>query len=92
MDYFSVLPENFPIGAGTTDLTEPFCVQGGRNFEFKMQLTALNEVEDMYLQLLKDDVVVAQSGMDDSQEPSSLSLLYNEFVTDEDGGSYMVRL
>jgi len=49
MDYFSVLPENFPIGAGTTDLTEPFCVQGGRNFEFKMQLTALNEVEDMYL-------------------------------------------
>ena len=78
MDYFSVVPADFPISAGSTDLAEPFCVQGGKTFEFKMQLTARDEVEDVYLRLYKDGVLVAQSGMDDAQEPSSLSLLYVE--------------
>jgi hypothetical protein len=31
-----------------------------------MQLTARDEVEDVYLKLYKDDVMVAQSGMDDA--------------------------
>ena len=43
-----------------------------------MQLTARDEVEDVYLKLYKDDDLVAQSGMNDAQEPSSLSLLYVE--------------
>ena len=78
MDYFSVVNQDSPIAAGKQDLAPPFCVKGGKTFEFKMQLTARDEVEDVYLRLYRDDVLVAQSGMDDAQEPSSLSLLYVE--------------
>ena len=67
-----------PVGSGSQDLSAPFCVQGGKTFEFKMQLTARDEVEDTVLALYKDGVLVAQAGMDDAQEPSSLSLLYTE--------------
>ena len=78
MDYFSVVDQDSPIEAGIQNLSTPFCVSAGKTFEFRMQLTARDEVEDVYLKLYKDDVMVAQSGMDDAQEPSSLSLLYVE--------------
>jgi len=41
------------------------------------------EVEEAYIKLLKNGEEVAIAGMDDSQEPSSFSLLYRETVTED---------
>ena len=41
------------------------------------------KVEDTYLSLLKDGVEVARAGVDDGEEPSSMSLLFRDTV-DED--------
>ena len=40
-------------------------------------------IEAAYIKLIKDGEVVAISGMDDSETPSSFSLLYRETVEDD---------
>ena len=43
----------------------------------------MSDVEAAFIRLVKNGVEVASSGMDDSQEPSSFSLLYRETVSED---------
>ena len=61
MDFFNVIGGDFPVAPGTTDLTPPFCVSAGQTIDFKMQLTMLDNVEDVVLALYRDGVLVAQA-------------------------------
>ena len=42
-----------------------------------------SDVEEAFIKLLKNGAEVAIAGMDDSQEPSSFSLLYKETVAED---------
>ena len=61
----------------------PFCVQAGQTIEFAAQLTLDFDVEEVYLEIMMDNEVLARSIAKDEQEPSSQSLIYRGTVVDD---------
>ena len=74
----SVPGSNVPI-----NLLGPWCVGAGKTIDFASQISLDSDVEEAYIKLLKNGAEVAIAGMDDSQEPSSFSLIYRETVGED---------
>ena len=70
----------------------PWCVEENQTLDFNMQLTLKDKVSKAQLRILQDDMVVAQAAMDDSQEPSSMSLLYRAKVTEDSEFSVVLEV
>ena len=61
----------------------PFCVEAGKVLNFAAQLTLEMDVEEVYLELLMDNVVLVRSISKDEQEPTSQSLIYRAKVLND---------
>ena len=96
-DFFSVNSEGpVPIPFDTdVMLVGPFCIEGPSVFKFELSATVgTSEVEgisDVAVVLMIDSIPVASARSDDSEAPSSLSLIYRGDIAAESQVVVMVR-
>ena len=83
-DFFSVNQSTIGLRPNKDfKLFGPWCVDAGKTFDYTHQVTIGKGADDVFLSIRKNGTIVALSGVDDSEEPSSLSLIYRETVPED---------
>lgn len=87
INYFSTNPM-FTSTLDTPFVVEPqeFCVTAGQTVDIALQGTLDAQTDTLIIgyQVLKNDDIVAEARIADSETPSSVSILYRETIGDED--------
>ena len=83
-DYFNVNQEEVIIGAATNfTLVDPFCIEGPSVLDFTFSASFGSFVKTIIVDLMVDGQSVAQASMNDSEEPSDLSLIYRGKIEED---------
>ena len=78
LDYFKTNDQALELDDETSSMTLPVCLKPGQTVEVVAQITGKEQVEAFKMSLKKDGQQVVFTESDDSEEPSSMSLIYRE--------------
>ena len=83
-DYFNVNQDAINIGATTNFmLIDPFCIEGPSVLDFTLSASFDTDVSVISVELMVNSETVAQSSINDSEEPSNLSLIYRGKIAED---------
>ena len=83
-DYFTVNKDMITIGAVTNFmLIDPFCIEGPSVLDFTLSASFGIDVSVVSVELMVNSETVAHSTINDSEEPSNLSLIYRGKIEED---------
>ena len=92
LDYYNTNVELLEVNNAAPYATLPVCLTPGQTVEVVAQVTGKEQVEDFKMSLNKDGEEVVFAEADDSEEPSSISLIYRETLAGTENAVYNINI